>query len=78
MHATLVIPDTVYHRAKKAAKELECTLSDFVAESIEIRLAVRANQVAAKRTPYRVRQISMGNPTVDINDRDALYRAMAE
>jgi hypothetical protein len=78
MRTTLVIPDAVYHRAKEAARELGCTLPDFVTEAIEIRLAARADQTAAERKPYRVRQISMGNPRIDVNDRDALYRAMAK
>ena len=75
---TLVIPDAVYQRAKTAAKELGCTLSELVTESVEIRLAARANKIVEKRPPYRVKQIPMGKPRVDLNDRDALHRLMEE
>ena len=78
MRTTLVIPDAVYLRAKTAAKEQGCTLSELVTESVEIRLAARANQIGEKRRSYRVEQIPMGKPKVDLNDRDALYRSMEE
>jgi hypothetical protein len=45
---------------------------------VEIHLAARANRVAENRAPYRVKQISMGKPRVDLNNRDAVYRAMEE
>ena len=78
MRTTLVIPDPVYKRAKQSARELGCTLSRLVTEPIEIRLAAQANRVAEKRSPYWVKQISMGKPKVDLNNRDALYRVMEE
>ena len=75
MRTTLVIPDTVYHRAKQAAKERGCTLSELFTESVEIRLQ---KQTPAPETTYRIQPIAMGQPQADLNDREALYRAMEE
>lgn len=78
MRTTLVIPDAVYERAKQAAGERGCTLSELFTESVELHLAAMCDRVAEKRPAYCVNQIPMGKPTVDVNDRDALYRAMEE
>ena len=77
MRTTLVIPDAVYRRAKKAAKEQGRTLSELFAESVEIQLA-REQQPARSRKEYRIQPVAMGIPKVDPNDREALYRAMEE
>ena len=77
MRTTLVIPDAIYHRAKKAAKKQGKTLSELFAESVEIQL-VRGNKPAKKSIPYRIKPVGMGSPKVDVNDREALYRAMEE
>ena len=76
MRTTLVIPDPVYKRAKKAAREQGRTLSELVTESVEIQLA-RAGRSEKKKT-YRIQPVEMGAPMVDLNDREALYRAMEE
>ena len=77
MRTTLVIPDPVYHRAKQAAREEGITLSQLFTESVEIRL-IRNRKVAERKPLYRVNQVSMGVPKVDLNDRETLYRAMEE
>ena len=77
MRTTLVIPDAVYERAKKVAKEQGKTLSALFTESVEIQLA-REQQAVKKKKEYRIRPVSMGVPTVDPSDREALYRAMEE
>ena len=76
MRTTLVIPDAVYERAKSVAKEQGKTLSALFTESVEIQLA--RTQRAVKKKKYRIRPASMGVPTVDPSDREALYRAMEE
>lgn len=77
MRTTLVIPDTIYRRAKKAAKQQGKTLSDFFAESVEVQLA-RGQKPAKKPRAYQIKPVEMGLPKVDVNDRDALFRAMEE
>jgi hypothetical protein len=77
MRTTLVIPDAVFRRAKQAARDKGITLSQLVAESIEIRL-IKETKVAEGKTSYKVKQVSMGVPKVDLSDREALYRAMEE
>ena len=76
MRTTLVIPDPVYKRAKQAAREQGRTLSDLVTESVEIQLSREGGSVEKK--VYRIKPVEMGAPMVDLNDRDALYRAMEE
>jgi len=75
MRTTLVIPDTVYHRAKQAAQEQGCTLSELFTESVEIRLSQKKK---GAEKPYQIKPVSMGIPKADPNDREALYRAMEE
>ena len=75
MRTTLIIPDAVYHRAKKAAKEQGRTLSELFTESVDIQLT-REQQSVRKRKEYRIQPVSMGVPKVDPNDREALYRTM--
>mgnify|MGYP001161387580 CR=1 FL=1 len=77
MRTTLVIPDAVYHRAKEAAKEQGRTLSELFAESVEIQLS-RQQQASTRAVEYKLQPVAMGVPTVDPNDREALYRAMEE
>ena len=77
MRTTLVIPDAVYRRAKQAASERGCTLSELFTESVEIQLA-KSEKVSEKKKAYRIRPVSMGVPRVDLNDREALYRALEE
>lgn len=77
MRTTLVIPDAVYRRAKEAAKKQGRTLSEFFSESAEIMLA-KEQRPARKKTEYRIRAVAMGVPKVDLNDREAVYRAMEE
>ena len=77
MRTTLVIPDAVYRRAKKAAQEQGRTLSELFTESVEILLA-RGKGSARKRKAYRIQPVAMGEPRVDISDREALYRTMEE
>ena len=78
MRTTLVIPDPVGRRAQRLAKKRQQTLSEFVSEAIEARLAKEENAVRDAPTPYRVEPQRMGRPAVDISDRNALQQAMDE
>ena len=77
MRTTLVIPDTIYRRAKRAAKQQGKTLPEFFAESVQVQLA-REKKPAKKSRVYRIKPVEMGQPKIDVNDRDALFRAMEE
>ena len=78
MRTTLIIPDPVGIRAKAFAKAHNRTLSDVVTEAIVARLALAEDDVREAPGRYRVGTVPMGQPKVDVNDRDALYRRMEE
>ncbi len=78
MRTTLVIPDSIYHRAKQAARAQGRTLSDIVTEAMTIQLARNKQEVQSGTAPYRIKPVSMGVPQVDVNDREALSRRMDE
>lgn len=76
MRTTLVLKDPVFKRAKSVAKAENKQLSMLVNEAVEAYLTKREQR---KKTPDREVDIpaySMGKTKTDINDRDALYRAM--
>jgi hypothetical protein len=77
MRTTLVIPDAVLHRAKQAARDGSVTLSEWLTEAAIIRLA-KKRKIARAKMPYRIRTVSMGEPKVDLSDRDAVFRTMEE
>ena len=76
MRTTLVIPDAVYERAKKQARAHGRSVSALVTEALDLRL----NEIEVPRgaPPFVIPSWDMGVPFVDVNDRDALYRAMEE
>lgn len=73
MKTTLIIPDELMRTLKRRAATQERTLSDVVAEALQRGLASPGRTAAAALPVHR-----MGRPTVDLADRDALYRAMEE
>ena len=78
MRTTLVIPDSLYRRAKRAAQAQGRTLSDIVAEAMAIQLAGKKGDEDVARQRYEIKPVSMGVPQVDANDREALSRRMEE
>ena len=78
MRTTLVIPDSLYRRAKGAARAQGRTLSDVVAEAMAIQLAGSTGDAAPTGELFKITPVSMGVPQVDINDREALLRRMEE
>lgn len=78
MRTTLVIPDPVFRRAKQAAKDRNMSLSKLVTEAIDLHLNRRETAVREPTAPYRIAPAHMGAARVDINNRDALYRAMED
>ena len=78
MRTTLVIPDPLFERAKAYAKEHDTSLPDVFAEALAERLA-RADQLLREpRVAYEVKTRSMGAPSINLSDREALGRAMEE
>jgi hypothetical protein len=72
MKTTLIIPDHLVRELKRLAARRGETLSAVVAEVLRRGLAEPKGSGAPPPLPtYR-----MGRPTVDLADRDALYRAM--
>jgi hypothetical protein len=72
MKTTLVIDDTVMARVKLEAAERRCTMSALVESALRLHLD-------RPRPPKKLPPLptfDMGEPLVDIADRDALYDAM--
>lgn len=78
MRTTLIIPDSIYQRAKKLAQEQNKTLSELSSEALEIQILRWEKASKEKRRPYKLRTFSMGRERVDLSNRDALYRQMEE
>ena len=76
MRTTLVIPDAIYRRAKRAATKQGRTLSEVVSEAVAVQLARGKPDDEEAKTPFKIKPVSMGVPRVDVNDREALARAM--
>jgi hypothetical protein len=72
MKTTLVIDDTVIARVKREAAERGCTMSQVVESALRLHFY-------RPHSPQRLAPLpsfDMGEPLVDIADRDALYDAM--
>lgn len=78
MRTTLVLKDPVFKRAKYAAKEDSKQLSMLVNEAVEAYLTEREQRKKAPKKELKIPSYSMGEAKTDINNRDALYRAMEE
>ena len=76
MRTTLVIPDSIYRRAKQAARAQGRTLSDMVTEAMTIQLSANKKEAESATVPYRIKPVAMGVSQVDVNDREALSRRM--
>lgn len=72
MKTTLILPDHVVRELKRRAARRGETLSAIVAETLRRGLAAPDEPTALPPLPRH----PMGRPTVDVADRDALYRAM--
>jgi plasmid stability protein len=72
MKTTLIIPDQIIRELKRRAAQRGETLSAIVAETL--RQGLRGPTAGSAVSPLPVHR--MGNPKVDVADRDALYRAM--
>lgn len=73
MKTTLILPDHLVRALKQRAVDQQTTLSAVVAEALRRGLEEPAAVDLPPLPSYR-----MGQPFVDIADRDALYRAMEE
>lgn len=78
MRTTLTIKDPVFKRAKYAAEEDRKRLSMLVTEAVEVYLIMRDQQKKAPEKKLHLPSYSMGTARADVNNRDALYRAMEE
>lgn len=78
MRTTLVIPDPLFKRAKAYAKKHDKNLSDVFAEALAERLTREDQVLHEPRARYEVKPRSMGAPSVNLSDREALGRVMDE
>ena len=76
MRTTLIIPDPVFKRAKAVARQRGKNFSNFVSDAITVELENLTGGGPGNGATYRVTPISMGQPRVDLSDRDALLRVM--
>ncbi|HMO51800.1 MAG TPA: hypothetical protein PKE26_10175 [Kiritimatiellia bacterium] len=78
MRTTLVIPDPLFKRAKVYAKKHDKNLSDVFAEALAERLTREDQVLREQRVTFEVKPLSMGAPSVNLSDREALDRIMDE
>ncbi len=78
MRTTLVLKDPVFKRAKYAAKEDGKQLSAVVNEAVEAYLTDRERRRKNPKKELKLPSYPMGEAKVDVNNRNALYRAMEE
>jgi len=76
MRTTLVIPDPLFKRAKLYARKHDKNLSDVFAEALDDRLTREEQAAREPRAKYKVNPASMGTATVDLSDRESLYKIM--
>lgn len=76
MRTTLVIPDPIFKRAKLYAQKNGKNLSDVFAEALDERMNRDEQVMRESRAAYKVRPASMGTATVDLSDRESLYKVM--
>lgn len=69
MKTTLIIPDPIFRELKKRAVERGETMSNLVTEFL--RRGLKGAAASAEIPPLPA--FHMGNPRVDISDRDAVY-----
>jgi hypothetical protein len=72
MKTTLVIPDPLFSRLKRAAAAQDRTLSELVEDALVTFLERRPATKRRKSLPA----FNLGTPRVDLADRDALYALM--
>lgn len=77
MRTTLVIPDPIYEGARKLAASQNTTISRLVTTALDAHIC-RHEQAPGVRPAFELPSYDLGQPLVDIDDRDALYRAMEE
>lgn len=74
MKTTLILPDPLVAALKHRAAERDTSLSALVTELLRKGLDGPAPATPLEPLPT----FRAGRPLVDLNDRDALYRAMEE
>lgn len=73
MRTTLIIPDQIFRELKRRAAQRRETLSTLVEETLRRGLDdSRASEGTLPQLPVH----HLGVPSVDVADRDALWRAM--
>jgi hypothetical protein len=71
---TLILPENLMRALKRRAAERGQTLSDVVAETLQMGLARIDDEGVLTPLPT----YAMGKPQVDLSDRDRLYDVMEE
>lgn len=78
MRTTLVIADPVYQRAYENAKRDHKRLSELVTEAVEHYLLTTEQDTKKSTTPRRLKSFAMGQPAIDVSNRNEMYRKMEE
>jgi hypothetical protein len=74
MKTTLVLPDAVADRLRSEAERSGKSMSSVVVDALHMFLA----QKKVAKPPLKLPSFRMGNPFVDVNNRNALYDAMED
>ena len=79
MRTTFVVEDPIYRRARRQAERRKVPLSSLMNQALDQYLTeLETTPPNPAPTAPDLPTFSMGSPTVDVNDRDALFRRMEE
>ena len=74
MRTTIILPDPIYERAKHIAREKGSSLSTFISEAIETFISRESVNKSSGKSKYRLKTFDMGNPAIDISNREEIYK----
>ena len=78
MRTAIIHPDPIYERAKHIAREKGSSLSTFISEAIEIFISRESVNKSSGKLKYQLKTFDMGNPAIDISNREDIYKTFED
>lgn len=78
MRTTVIIPDPVFSRIKANIRKSGESLSQFVANALEMYMLKKDQQSESNIKTHNIHTYSMGEPTIDITSRDEIYQKLEQ
>lgn len=78
MRTTIILPDPIYERAKYIAREQGSSLSTFISEAIETFITRESVNKSSDRSKYRLKTFDLGNPAINISNREEIYKVLED